>query len=383
MKKILTILSYILFLLNSNLQAENSDNKLKIGLLAPFSGEYKKLGESIMFSIQMGLREIGDDRIIIIPRDSGSGDAEKLNSAITEIIEEGAKVIIGPINNKDFDKVKKFKDTIFISPSNINPKIENNIISIGISLESQLLSIKKFLKKQKVKKTLILYPKNNYKPLILSKIKELNLSNYKLFEYSSDPKILTGEIEKLTNYKQRKNNLKARKKLLEGKEDENSKKELIKLEQKYTLGKVDFDALVVIDFGSSLKSVLTSLIFSDVNQDDVLFVTVNQWFDKSIFYENSLTNIYYPSVNYKNFERYSKNYYKIFKRQPSEITILTYDAIGLIYYIWSKNKKITSIKDFLIKDKIKGRIGTFGFKDNQVFQDLEIYLVKDNKFIKF
>ena len=180
MKKILTILSYILFLLNSNLQAENSDNKLKIGLLAPFSGEYKKLGESIMFSIQMGLREIGDDRIIIIPRDSGSGDAEKLNSAITEIIEEGAKVIIGPINNKDFDKVKKFKDTIFISPSNINPKIENNIISIGISLESQLLSIKKFLKKQKVKKTLILYPKNNYKPLILSKIKELNLSNYKL-----------------------------------------------------------------------------------------------------------------------------------------------------------------------------------------------------------
>jgi hypothetical protein len=383
MKKILTILSYILFLLNSNLQAENSDNKLKIGLLAPFSGEYKKLGESIMFSIQMGLREIGDDRIIIIPRDSGSGDAEKLNSAITEIIEEGAKVIIGPINNKDFDKVKKFKDTIFISPSNINPKIENNIISIGISLESQLLSIKKFLKKQKVKKTLILYPKNNYKPLILSKIKELNLSNYKLFEYSSDPKILTGEIEKLTNYKQRKNNLEARKKLLEGKEDENSKKELIKLEQKYTLGKVDFDALVVIDFGSSLKSVLTSLIFSDVNQDDVLFVTVNQWFDKSIFYENSLKNIYYPSVNYKNFERYSKNYYKIFKRQPSEITILTYDAIGLIYYIWSKNKKITSIKDFLIKDKIKGRIGTFGFKDNQVFQDLEIYLVKDNKFIKF
>ena len=26
---------------------------------------------------------------------------------------------------------------------------------------------------------------------------------------------------------------------------------------------------------------------------------------------------------------------------------------------------------------------TLGFKDNQVFQDLEIYLVKDNKFIKF
>ena len=71
--------------------------------------------------------------------------------------------------------------------------------------------------------------------------------------------------------------------MLEGKEDQASIIELKKLEERYTLGKVSFDSIIVIDFGSSLKSVLTSLIFSDVNDNEVLFTTVNQWFDKKYF----------------------------------------------------------------------------------------------------
>ena len=76
---------------------------------------------------------------------------------------------------------------IFISPSNINPESSNNILSIGISLESQIKSIENFIKKQK-KKTIIMYPKNEYSDLIETKIKNLNLNNIKIFKYSSDPK---------------------------------------------------------------------------------------------------------------------------------------------------------------------------------------------------
>ena len=68
--------------------------------------------------------------------------------------------------------------------------------------------------------------------------------------------MLTGEIEKLTNYSQRKRNLELRKKIFEDKEDEQSIKELEKLEQLYTLGEVNFDSVIIIDFGNSLKSIL-------------------------------------------------------------------------------------------------------------------------------
>ena len=352
-------------------------------MLAPLSGEYKSLGDSLLYSLQLALDEIGDKSVSIIPRDSGSNNKEKLNMAVQEIRSKGANVIIGPINNDDFDEVKKFNDLIFISPSNISPEFQNNIISIGVSFESQILALEKFIKKEKRKKTIILLPINNYTDLIEKKLKNLNLKSFKIYKYSPDPQILTGEIETLTNYAQRKRNLELRKRIFEDKEDEQSKRQLEILEQKYTLGDVNFDSVIIIDFGNSLKSVLTSLVYSDVDQNKVLFTTVNQWFDESIFYENSVKNLFYPSVDYKEFKKYKNKYFKTFKSYPSEITILAYDAVGLIYYVWKKNKKINSINNFSFKGKIKGKIGNFSFNNKKVMQELDIYKVSNKKFIKY
>ena len=382
-KIIITILTYILIIFNCNLIADENNSKLKIGLLAPFSGEYKNLGESLLLSTQLALDEIGNKDIIIIPRDSGSNDNKKLNSSIEEIISNGAKIVIGPMTFSSLPELEKYKDTIFISLSNKEPKIFSNIISIGISLDSQLKAIEKFLKQQKKTKTIILYSKNKYEKFIDKKIKTLNLKNYKVFKYSPNPRILTGEIEKLTNYNQRKNNLKKRKKFLEKKDDIKSKKELKLLDNLYTLGSVDFDSVIVIDFGSNLKSVLASLVFSDVDEESVIFTTINQWFDESIFRENSVKNLYFPSVDMKQFKKYNENYFETFSQKPNEITILAYDALGLIYYIWNRNNGINTINDFFIKEKIKGKIGTFQFKDNKVSQQLKMYQTVGGKFKEF
>ena len=382
-KIIITFLSYIVILFNYNLIAEEIDGKLRVGLLAPFSGEYKSLGESLLLSTQLALDEIDDENIIIIPRDSGSNDKNKLNLAIKEIINNGAKVIIGPTDSSLFSELEKYRDTIFISLSNKDPKISNNVISIGISLESQLKTIEQFLIKQKKNETLVLYPKNNYEKFIDQKIKLLKLKNFKIFKYSSDPRILTGEIEELTNYNQRKKNLEKRKKILKKNDDEKSKRELKVLDRLYTLGSVNFDSIIIVDFGNSLKSVLASLIFSDVDDQAVTFTTVNQWFDESIFRQNSVKNLYFPSVNMKQFKKYNKNYYKTFSLKPDEITILSYDALGLVYYVWKKNGSINTINDFFIKEKIKGKIGTFQFKEGRVSQNLKMYKTNRDKFKEY
>ena len=381
--KFISILTYILIFFNSNLLSNENNNILKVGLLAPLSGEYKELGNSLLYSLQLALNEINDKNVYIIPRDSGSNNKKKLNKAIQEIRSQNVDIIIGPINNEDFDVVKKFNDTVFISPSNINPEFQNNIISIGISLESQMKALMKFIKKQRKNKTIILIPKNNYTSFVEKKLDNFDLKNYKIFKYSSDPKILTGEIEILTNYTQRKKNLENRKKMFEDKDDEQSKKQLERLEQKYTLGEVNFDSVIIIDFGNSLKSVLTSLVFTDVDQDKVLFTTLNQWFDESIFYENTVKKLYYPSVDYKEFKKYQDTYLKTFNSSPSEMTILAYDALGLIYYAWKKNGKINTVNDFSFKGKIKGKIGTFSFENKKIIQNLNIYKAENKKFTKF
>ena len=376
-------LIYIIFFCNSNLLSDENNKILKIGLLAPLTGLYSELGNSLLYSLQLALEEIDDKNVFIVPRDSGFNDKEKLNAAIEDIKSQGIKIIIGPMTHEEFGDVKGYNDLVFISPSNISPEFTSNIISIGVSLESQLSALINFIKKQKKNKTIIMYPKNQYSELIEKKIKKLNLNNIKTFTYSSNPEVLTGEIEILTNYSQRKRSLKLRKKFLEDKDDEQSLLELERLDQLYTLGDVNFDSVIIIDFGNNLKSVLTSLVYTDVDQDKVLFTTINQWFDKSIFYENTIKTLYYPSINYKEFKKYNQIYFNRFKNYPNEITILTYDALGLIYYAWKKNGKIDSINNFSFKGNIKGKIGTFSFKDREVLQKLDIYKTEKNKFIKF
>ena len=103
----ITFLSYIFLLFNTTLIADENDGKLRVGLLAPFSGEYKNLGESLLLSTQLALDEIDNDNIIIIPRDSGSNDKEKLNIAVQDIIDGGAKIIIGPMTSSSFNQIKK------------------------------------------------------------------------------------------------------------------------------------------------------------------------------------------------------------------------------------------------------------------------------------
>ena len=76
----------LLIVFNSYLIASEKNKQFKIGLLAPFSGEYSQLGQSMLFSLQLALKEIGDKRVVIV-RGLGVNNKSKLNSSIQEIIE--------------------------------------------------------------------------------------------------------------------------------------------------------------------------------------------------------------------------------------------------------------------------------------------------------
>tara|TARA_B100001750_G_scaffold295_1_gene338 strand:- start:330 stop:1493 length:1164 start_codon:yes stop_codon:yes gene_type:complete len=384
MKKIFKIiLSYLLITFNTFVFAiENKDeNILKIGALLPLTGELKGLGEDMLYAINLALHDIDNPKIKIYPKDSGS-KKEKIIQACEEFRNEDIKIIIGPTDSEFFKELYNFEDLVFISLSNINSDSKKNIIMMGINLESQLLAIKKFIQKEKKKKTVILYPKNEYTKHVEKNIRSANFSGAKLFSYSKDPKVLTKQIEKLTNYKQRKINLSSRIKKLEGSEEPKDIRELNQLKQRYTLGKVNFDSVIIIDFGNGLKSVLTSLAYTDVSEKDILIITGNQWFDDSIIKETSIKNFYFPSIDLKNFEKFNKKFYETYNYKPNEITILAYDIVGLIYYIWKNEKSISSANNFNLKTDIKGKIGKFKISDNKVIQKLNIYKLEEGKFIK-
>ena len=150
----------------------------------------------------------------------------------------------------------------------------------------------------------------------------------------------------------------------------------------HTLGKINFDSVVVIDFGERLKSVLTSFMFTDVSSDRVCFFTINQWFDESLFNENAMQNLHFPSIDLKNLKKYNKKFFKIYNEKPNKVSILAYDALGLIYYCWSSNNFQFKHNQLYNKTGFKGLHGEFFIESNISRQKLKIYKVSDKKFIK-
>ena len=60
------VLSYLLISFNTYVLAvENKNNALlKVGVLAPFSAEFKDLGETVLYSVNLALNDINDKSIV-------------------------------------------------------------------------------------------------------------------------------------------------------------------------------------------------------------------------------------------------------------------------------------------------------------------------------
>ena len=388
MKKLIifSILAHLLLTINShaiNQESDQSENEnvLKIGVLLPLTGKFEEIGKSFLQAIQLALYEISNKNIIIYPKDN-KGDAKETYKAAKEFEEMGIKIVIGPIFNESLERLNEIKSITFISFTNKINGTPANIIAFGINIESQIDALKKYFNKIEISKTILLSPKSEFIDESKSVEKKDVLKFYRTYSYDANPKKITGEIEKITNYRERKKDLERRIKILEKSDLYKDKAELKKLEQMHTLGKVNFDSVFIIDFGERLKSVLTSFMYSDVSTNKVKFFTVNQWFDKTLFEEDASKNLHFPSINFNNLNKFNKKFSSTFDKKPNVVSILAYDALGLIYYCWLNNNYNFKKDQLYKKSGFKGLHGEFLIENNISKQKLKIYKVEEKKFVQ-
>ena len=358
-----------------------SSEKIKIGLIVPISGEYSELGNSIIKSVRLAINKINDDRIEIIPKDTKSNPINALRSS-KELYEQGIRIVIGPVFNESVKYLDELKDMTFISLTNKIYGNPSNVISAGVNAISQINTINKFKNIKNLERSIFLIPKKYYKKEIDLAINKTKIKLKDKFYYDSDPTLLTAQIEKLTRYAQRKKNLEDEIKRLENSLDNNKEKKIENLKKKDTLGGINFDSVIIADFDESLKSVATSLLYTDVSSKRISYLTLNQWFDESLLKEPSLHPIYFPSINKENYDFFIDEYNNFYESKPNQISFLSYDLVGLVYYLIYKNDFKISDNIFYKKNKFKGKIGIFEINKNIITHQLNFYSVENNQFKK-
>ena len=371
-----SILSICLF--NQNILASE---KIKIGLIIPLSGENSFIGERIIKSTRMAINKINDDRIEIIPRDTKSNPIDALKVS-KELYKNNVRIIIGPVFNESTKYLDDLKEVTFISFTNKlidNPK---NVISAGVNAVSQLQTIKKFNEKNSLSESVFLIPRSQFKKEIEEAIYKTKIKHKEVFYYDREPTKLTKQIEDLTKYQIRKDNLKYEIKRIESLSFKDKEKKIQNLKKKDTLGKINFDSVIIADFDENLKSVATSLLYTDVSSKRIKYITLNQWFDESLLKENSLHPIYFPSVNKSNYESFMNDFKNAYGLEGDQLSFLSYDLIGLVYFLIYENNFKVSKKIFYKKNKFKGKIGIFEINKNTITHQLNFYGIEDNKFKK-
>tara|TARA_B100001063_G_scaffold208370_1_gene204760 strand:- start:1100 stop:2254 length:1155 start_codon:yes stop_codon:yes gene_type:complete len=374
-KIIILLLFGFLFLFPKVIFAEE---KIKIGLLVPMTGNDKKLGQQIVKSARIALKDIKSENLEIYLKDTNSNPNKTIKSAL-EFQEMGIKIVIGPVFYKSLAFLDEVSEITFLSFTNKTINLPRNVISGGVNAVSQLNTIKKFIELNKINKTILLTPKLDYENEIKKAIQQSRIKISKHHIYDTQPTKLTAQIEKITNYKIRKQNLEDEIKRVENSDLVDKEKQLEKLNKKYTIGGVNFDAVVISDFDESLKSVITSLLYTDVSPRKKYIITFNQWFDKSLLEEKTIQPIYYPSINKKNLNDFEEKFVKEFNEMPNYLSLLSYDLVGLIYYLSLKDGLNDTKKLFQKKNAFKGKIGIFDIENNRINHRLNFYQVNNKK----
>ena len=425
-------------------EIKQDESILKVGLIVPLSGKHQEIGKSVLNSIRLALSKINNDQIEIFPKDNYS-NPEKTLFAARQLESEGVRIVIGPIFHQNLIYLEEVQNLTFLSLSNKTTTIPRNVITMGINANSQINAIVDFIKKENLNKTIVLVPKSNFEDELRNALVKSKYEFMNIYSYDVKPDKLTSQIKQITAYDERKEKLEKiiefvekgieilekeeelknlKKKYILGEVDLNSvvlsekelknlkkkytlldaqineeelenlkkkhaislddqinEEELKNLKKKYTLGEVDFDSVIIANFGENLKSVTNSFSFSDVTAQDVKFITLNQWFDETLLKESSANQIYFPSINLANYSKFRETYFKNYNKYPPQISILSYDILGLIYYI-NKVQGSDLKKNIFNKKSYVGEVGEFSFEDKIVTHKLDIYQVLDNQFLK-
>ena len=381
MNKIIKIIFFLAFAFSVAPGTVLANNKIKIGLLVPLTGKNSEIGQSIIKSTRLAINTINNASIEIIPKDTQSNPEVTLRAA-KELANSGIKIVIGPVFNESLIYLDELSELTFLALTNKNDNFSKNIINAGINATSQLNAIKKFIELNEIKKTIFLTPDVSFKNEIKKAISNTKIKILENYIYNTDPTKLTKQIEKITRYEIRKQNLKDEINRLEKSEQNNKERLIERLKKRDTLGSVKFDSVVISDFDESLKSVTTSLLYTDISPKEKYFITLNQWFDESLLKEISLQPLYFPSANKSNYDEFSNEYFEKYNQYPNQLSFLSYDLVGLVYYLIIQNNSVIDGKMFTKKNFFKGKVGIFEIKNNKINHILNFYKVEDGEFKK-
>ncbi len=279
-----------------------TDTRVKIGLLLPFSGQQAALGRSLLQAAEMGLFDVGDNRVEFLPADTAT--AAGAESAARQVLAAGAKIIVGPVFGPEARKIAPIAQGArvpLLAFTNDQSAAQPGVYIMGVTPQAQVDRVVSYAVAQGKRRFAILSPASPYGNIVSAAYREA------LVKYGAtlaqmavyDPNALdyTGTVEQLGQAHQRD----------------------------------PFDALMLPEGGARLRQLAPLLPAFQIDPRTVQMLGTSLWAgDANLAQETGLVGGWFANVAPDKWQAFATRYQSLYGAAPDQRAGLVYDSITLV-----------------------------------------------------
>lgn len=348
---------------------------IRLGLLLPLSGSSTPIGEALLEAAQLALFDMRERQIVLLPRDT-KGTPEGAAEAAQAAIADGAEVLLGPVFASSITAVATIareKNIAVIGFSTDRTVAGRGIYILGFTPEDQIVQIIDYAAQQGITKFAALIPQSSYGERIMGVLeqaivdRESELIQVEL--YPEDTNGFTEPVKRLANYDARRTALLEEQAALKafGPDDDFALELLAMIEDKETLGEVDYEAVLVPAGGALLRSLAPLLPYYEIDPNVIQFLGTGLWDDPGLRLEPALLGAWFAGPRPEAAQAFGTHFRNAYGRTPPRLASLAYDAIALaVHQLRSGKESLFTRRALTDRNGFVGIDGLFRFRRNGV-----------------
>jgi branched-chain amino acid transport system substrate-binding protein len=301
------------------------NEKLRVALLLPLSGQNAVLGSAMLDAAQMALYDVAGERVELLPRDT-QGRPDAAADAARGAVADGARLIIGPLVAGEVSAVKpiaRAANIPVLAFSTATQLAGDGTYLMGFLSRQEVERVTAFAHGKGVDRFAVLAPRTPYGEIAVDALRGATQAGGASLTHTEyyDPAAqdVTPAVQHLVGVKV----------------DPSTARKLEKLA--LSTGKpppdppppLDFDAVLLPEGGQRLKAVAPLLPYYDVDPEKVHFLGTGLWDEPGLGSEPALSGGWYaapPPASRADFER---RFAEIYRHAPPRLATLAYDATAL------------------------------------------------------
>ena len=345
--------------------------------MLPLSGEHSEIGNLILNAIEMAIFQTEENKLELHIKDT-EAESDKAKKALSELIDEGVKVIIGPLFSKSLaaiqGKATSNNINIFALTNNLNLR-NKGIWIFGVDPQAQTEKVLQYVLEKGSKNIAALLPQNAYGLLLfdtitsftqanLMKIEKIEFYNFSVDSQRKAAQKISEDFEEYKLY------------LDKIKEQENEKEE----SNEILFMEKPFDSVFIAASGQNLTVLSSQLQYNNVDPKVVQYLGISSWEDSSILSEPALEGGVFVTTSEMYQERIKLIYKNSFNKEMPKIAMIAYDIVALLGSLNNLESNF-NIYDLVNDEGYIGLRGLFRLKKNgTVERAFQLKKIKNKKF---